>query len=632
MGSGLSRRIAVDLTQNLYALDSTTIDLCPALFPWAKSRKHKAAVKMHTLLDLHGNIPSSIRITGVQSLHPQMTQAPCRNGAGEPINALVTFSTSDGTSEIGRNGRKLLVVLAAALLLAPSAWFAWRWREMPHLGSYHDDAVYWISAQSLAQGHGYRLAHLPENPAQTKYPPLYPALLAAVWWMAGTMPRSHSAMALQWAFVPLYLGLAWLWFRRCRFPALPAYGLTLLLALGPVTNVFAVSPMSELPCSVLLLAAMLLLESERELPLRRGFLAGVVAAAAFLVRTNAIVLAVSVPFLLLRRRSYRAAAAFLAPLLAAIASWQIWSRAHAFPAKDDILAYYTAYIGFYIKTFSWPDLPQRAWVNTAAAIEALARLVLFNNGDELWIRPLAWLITVTAVAGVVGLYRGGLRHYAGFALLFTVVLVLWQYPPDTRFVFPLLPLFVAGLATKLREVVALGVRTWRTSSGANRAASVFVLLLIFALAGGSVYSLARGTFVMLPEYFADRQEQYDRMMPAYRWISANTPPRARFAAYDDTLLYLHFGRQGYTVPILPSLVYGLDPDAVRSYITRLPALWRKKGVTHVLVTAYDFRRDLHQPALEALLALTRDASRLRPIYTDPIAQVYEFSAPSSSDK
>ena len=52
--------IGVDLDQSLYALDSTTIDLCLALFPWAKFRKHKAAVKMHTLLDLHGNILDEI--------------------------------------------------------------------------------------------------------------------------------------------------------------------------------------------------------------------------------------------------------------------------------------------------------------------------------------------------------------------------------------------------------------------------------------------------------------------------------------------------------------------------------------------------------------------------------------------
>jgi hypothetical protein len=55
--------IGIDLDQSLYALDSTTIDLCLSLFPWAKFRKHKAAVKMHTLLDLHGNIPTFISIT-----------------------------------------------------------------------------------------------------------------------------------------------------------------------------------------------------------------------------------------------------------------------------------------------------------------------------------------------------------------------------------------------------------------------------------------------------------------------------------------------------------------------------------------------------------------------------------------
>src|SRR5271165_5184448 len=55
--------IGIDLDQSLYALDSTTIELCLALFPWAKFRKNKAAVKMHTLLDLHGNIPTFIRIT-----------------------------------------------------------------------------------------------------------------------------------------------------------------------------------------------------------------------------------------------------------------------------------------------------------------------------------------------------------------------------------------------------------------------------------------------------------------------------------------------------------------------------------------------------------------------------------------
>jgi len=52
-----------DLDETIYALDSTTIDLCLTLFPWAKFRKTKSAIKLHTLLDLQNNIPSFIYIT-----------------------------------------------------------------------------------------------------------------------------------------------------------------------------------------------------------------------------------------------------------------------------------------------------------------------------------------------------------------------------------------------------------------------------------------------------------------------------------------------------------------------------------------------------------------------------------------
>ena len=54
---------AVELEQTSYALDTTTIDLCLSVFPWAHFRKAKAAVKLHTLLDLRGNIPSFIHIS-----------------------------------------------------------------------------------------------------------------------------------------------------------------------------------------------------------------------------------------------------------------------------------------------------------------------------------------------------------------------------------------------------------------------------------------------------------------------------------------------------------------------------------------------------------------------------------------
>jgi hypothetical protein len=73
--------LGIDLSETVYALDSTTIDLCLNLFPWARFRKTKAAVKLHTLLDLRGGIPTFIHVS---------------DGALHDVNALDLLSTEPG--------------------------------------------------------------------------------------------------------------------------------------------------------------------------------------------------------------------------------------------------------------------------------------------------------------------------------------------------------------------------------------------------------------------------------------------------------------------------------------------------------------------------------------------------------
>src|ERR1022692_1657836 len=58
-----SESLGFDLDNTVYALDSTTIDLCLSVFPWARFRARKAAVKLHTLLDLRGPIPTFIEVS-----------------------------------------------------------------------------------------------------------------------------------------------------------------------------------------------------------------------------------------------------------------------------------------------------------------------------------------------------------------------------------------------------------------------------------------------------------------------------------------------------------------------------------------------------------------------------------------
>lgn len=78
----LNDDFGIDLENTVYAFDSTTIDLCLALFPWAHFRKRKGAVKMHTLLDLRGSIPSFIEITeGKVADVNVLDQLPIESGA-----------------------------------------------------------------------------------------------------------------------------------------------------------------------------------------------------------------------------------------------------------------------------------------------------------------------------------------------------------------------------------------------------------------------------------------------------------------------------------------------------------------------------------------------------------------------
>lgn len=524
-------------------------------------------------------------------------------------------------------------LLCLAILLAPSGWFAWKYRAMPELGAYHDDAILWLSARSLAQDHGYRIPHLPENPSQTKYPPLYPTLLSLVWRFAGSFPGNLAILtALQWSFYPLYAGLVWVYFFRCGFSPPAAFALAAIPALCPITILLGTSPLTEIPFSVFLLALLLLLEAKNPVlgwtlsETRLGLLAGMLAALAFLIRTNSIVLILSAPLLLIGQRRIRAAAAFAVPLAAAIVGWQTWCLRNGAKATDDAISYYTSYVGFYIRTFSWADLPHRMWVNFSAVIESMGRLVIFSTDNAFGIRVLGWLVSVIAIAGVVSLYRRGIRQYPVFAALLVVTLVLWQYPPDTRFVFPLLPLYVAGLAAKLREVASLAVTTWREKRGADRVAAVVTFSFIVFLGVSSLGSILNGIFFVLPQYFSDSKTQRAEMAPVYGWISSHTSTTDRFAAYDDPILYLNTGRQGYTTPLLPRLVYDQDSDEVKRYITGLGTFWGQKQVTYILVTKYDFRRDLHEAALDSLRAMLRDRSRFQPLYSDDTAQVYRFES------
>jgi hypothetical protein len=88
--------LGVDLQETVYALDATTIDLCLSVFPWAVFRSAKAAIKLHTLLDLRGNIPTCIHISDGKVHEVNILTNCCRSRALS-TSWIVASSTSSAS-------------------------------------------------------------------------------------------------------------------------------------------------------------------------------------------------------------------------------------------------------------------------------------------------------------------------------------------------------------------------------------------------------------------------------------------------------------------------------------------------------------------------------------------------------
>src|SRR5689334_3230527 len=86
--------------------------------------------------------------------------------------------------------RTAAVFIAVLMLMALIAKPVWDAREQWYFGQSADDAVYWVSAKSLADGAGYRVPSLPGQPFAVKYPPVYPLYLSIAWRIDPVFPRN----------------------------------------------------------------------------------------------------------------------------------------------------------------------------------------------------------------------------------------------------------------------------------------------------------------------------------------------------------------------------------------------------------------------------------------------------------
>lgn len=527
----------------------------------------------------------------------------------------------------------ILVILAGALL--PSAYLAWTFRDMPHLGYYHDDSLYWVSARSLAAGDGYRIQSLPGEPYQTKYPPLYPALLAGIWKLDPSFPANLPLATLfAWLCLPLFLAALWWFLHDYGFDLHERVILLLAAACSPVAVVFSFSLMPELLFGALLLASLILAERamQPQAPAWLALAAGVCGALAYLVKSIAAPLLLTAPLCFAMRKHFRKAAYFLAAMLPAAAAWQWWVVRHLAHTSDPATLYYTSYTGYLFYNVSLRDLPLVIWYNLDGFLQGAGKLLIFDlpYGSK----HLERLLAVAAIAGCVRLAtrpampRRALQ-YPLAALGIAALLLVWDFPPDQRFVFPLYPLLLAGLATEVRNLCGALRAAWAKRLLPDRVAVAGFGTLLATLGAFAVFCTVFGLVHVIPDLFGTYRADFEAREQAYQWIAKNVPAGANLYAYQDPVMFLYTGHQASRLPIPPKFLYHGDDRAIEKLMASLPNFARSHDLDYLLVTPDDYHRDLNAKGTHGLAEAIGSGEFERLFASDRVA-IYKLNAPNVS--
>jgi hypothetical protein len=525
-------------------------------------------------------------------------------------------------------GGSILVWMFLAAALLPSAWLAWRFRAMPQLGAYHDDAVYLVSAKALASHSSYRILSLPEQPFQTKYPPVFPFLLSIVWRLDAHFPENlPKVTALCWSLLPLYVFLVFRVFRQWGLSQREAAGICALTALSPHVVLSGLMTMSELAFGVLLMATLLLLErsmTEAGTAITVTALAGMAGGFAFLTRTQGIALLISASAVLLWRKRWLQAAVFSLVLGVFAGAWFLWTHGHAYTGTDPVTIYYVDYGRFYLASVHWSDIPQFVQTNLDSMATATARLVFATSGLDLPSRMFAWVIAIAAASGIRRLVaRSGQTHFAMFSLASFLMFVPWNWPPNERYLLPLWPAIAVGFYVELRHFFEL-CRLNLARSLPNRVFAGALILVGAVVCAAIPYRNIRGVLIDLPDVLEDYRGISQARQPGYSWIRENSPADAQVLTYDDPLMYLYTGRTGYAMPILHWITYAGTPERSDAYFKTSADFMQEHKLNYALVTAGDFRRDLQADGRRAMIAALGDQRLFDQEFTSPGAGVFKL--------
>jgi hypothetical protein len=433
-------------------------------------------------------------------------------------------------------------------------------------------------------------------------------------------------MLLAWIALPLYVVLVREFLKRYDFSVTEQAVLCAIAALNPVAVLFSVSLMPELWFTALLLASVLMAEralaedSPLWLPVVAGFLGGL----AYLTRSAALPLLATAPLCFLLKKQFRNALLFGVAMLPAVAGWQLWVRGHVSNSWDLVTLYYTNYFGFQIYNVPLRDLPLVMWHNLDGLLMGIGKALTFDF--EYGSKHLERLVSAAAIAGSFRLARQTRKLQLPFAAAgFTLLLLVWHYPPDQRFVYPIYPLLLAGLWTEVKNVLKTLRLAWSKRSIADRAVAGLAGAVLAGFGAFLAYTTVSGDLAFIPAMLASHRTDLESKLPVYAWIAKNAPAESNVFAYDDPVVFLYTGRRSCGLPIPTKLYYHDDDDGIDRLLYSIPDFVRENRLDYLLLARSDFYRDLQAHGAEHLAKAVETNHVFERMYKTSGGSVYHLA-------
>ena len=470
--------------------------------------------------------------------------------------------------------KRVWATAAAAAILALFCFRVYSFQPREFFDFYHDDAIYFTTAKALAAGCGYIIPSFPGVLPQTKYPVLYPLILAVVWRIWPAYPANLGpAVAMSIAIAGIYLVLGYLFLRRAGASTRVSLGIVAVIALHPGLSFLAGNLLSDYLFAVLILASAMAADemcNVSEDDRCWGPITGLLLGLTMLVRFAAIGAVAGILLYGVQHRRWRAVVTLAATCAVVVLAVALTTRL-TFPPYvaagvgvppigfQHVHAYYSSYVGMWMLSVpKWSILASMLWDNLRKLMLAPGNYFImagFSLPRNLITTALALLVSTISVGGAMRWHASSRRRAIAFIFTGSLpVLLIWNYPIYDRFLLPFIPLILLGVVVELRRIISLLSFAARTGDPINRIAAIPVaitLLTVIMLSGYNYWRYGHDLTVLSRHRAALNRERRE----GYDWITRNTPTSARVLAYEDGLVYLYTGRQAIRPVVITTDCY-----------------------------------------------------------------------------